>query len=258
MTARRVEDVWVGPDHAWRAWVKRPLFASLPIAEVESATEDVPYRSDASRWNREGVAWLAAQPAALLIDLPGPRAIETALALGRHGFRPVLSINASSAPEEVVDMQPILALLVEGARSASLFPADAAAPPAFILDSRRAGMRAGSQPWPGAFDNRWTIFPGDLPSGEQLRAAGLGAVVIAHDRDALHEDVEAVAWSYRRAGLEVRLADVRNRRITVQSGALPGWVARQLATLRRRFSLRRRWDGSYGHRVPIPPEPSHG
>ena len=171
MSSRRIEDVWLGSDHPWRTWVKRPLFASLPIDEVETATEEVPYRSDTSRWSGEGVAWLAAQRAAIVIDLPGPRAIETALALGRHGFRPVLSINASSQPEEVVDMQPILALLAEGARFASPFPADAAAPPAFILDSRRDGEDSRRQPLPGAFDNRWTLFAGDLPTAEQLRAA---------------------------------------------------------------------------------------
>ena len=82
--------------------------------------------------------------------------------------------------------------------------------------------------------------------------------MIAHDRDALPEDVEAIAWSYRRAGLEVHLADVRDRRITVLSGTPPGWFSRRLASVRRRFSLRRQWDGSYGHRIPIPPEPSHG
>jgi len=258
MTSRRVEDVWLGSDHPWRTWVKRPLFASLPIEEVESATEQPPYRSDTSRWSGEGVAWLAGQRAAIVIDLPGPTAIETALALGRHGFRPVLSINASSQPGEVVDMKPLLALLVEGARFASSFPADAAAPPAFILDSRRDGESDGRQRGPGAFDNRWTIFAGDLPSGEQLRTADLRLVVIAHDRDALHEDVEAIAWSCRRAGLEVRLADVRDHRITVLSGTPPGWISRYFASVRRRFSLRRQWDGSYGHRIPIPPQPSHG
>jgi hypothetical protein len=128
------------------------------------------------------------------------------------------------------------------------------------LDSRRDGSGGGRQPRPGAFDNRWTLFAGDLPSAEQLRAAELGVVVIAHDGDTLHEDVAAIAWSYRRAGLEVHLADVRDRRISVLSGTPPGWLSRQLASVRRRFSLRRQWDGSYGHRMPypIPPEPSHG
>jgi hypothetical protein len=256
MTSLRVEDIWIGSDHPWRAWVMRPLFASLSVEEVEPAKEDGPYRSDTSRWTREDVAWLTAQPAAVMIDLPGGSAIETALALGRRGFRPVLSINASSEPDEVVDMQPILALLVEGARFASSFPSGTAAPPAFILDSRRDGD--GRQPPPGAFDNRWTIFPGDLPSGEQLRAAGIGAVMIVHHRDTLHEDVEAIAWSYQRAGLEVRLADVRDHRVAVLSGAPPGWISRLFASLRRRVLLRREWDGSYGHRVPIPPLPSHG
>jgi hypothetical protein len=256
MTSLRVVDIWIGSNHPWRAWVKRPLFESLWIEEVKQATEDGPYRSDTSRWTGDNVAWLAAQPAAVMIDLPGPRAIDTALALGRRGFRPVFSINASSAREEVVDMQPILALLIEGARFASSLPLGAAAPPAFILDSRRDGD--GRQAPPGAFDNRWTIFPGDLPSGEQLRSAGIGAVMIVHHRDALHEDMEAIAWSYQRAGLEVRLADVRDHRVSVLSGAPPGWISRLFASLRRRILLRREWDGSYGHRVPIPPLPSHG
>jgi hypothetical protein len=70
--------------------------------------------------------------------------------------------------------------------------------------------------------------------------------------------VQAIAWGYQRGGLEVRVATVHDHTTVPLSKEQPGWLARTMGQLRRRFALRRQWDGSYGHRVPIPPEPSHG
>jgi hypothetical protein len=193
-----------------------------------------------------------------VIDLPGPDAVELALALGRRGFRPILAINATSAEREVIDMGPVLRSLAEGARFASSFPRGPDVLPAFILDARREGT--GAWIGPGLFDNRWPVFPSDLPAAEHFEAARIRTVVIVHDGDELREDLRAIAWSWRRDHLDVRVAKAEDAESRPWTTKEPGWLARMAGRLRRRFALRRRADGSYGHRIPVPlpPEPSHG
>lgn len=193
---------------------------------------------------------------AVIVDLEGPDAVDLALTLGARGFRPILAINATSARREVIDMRPVLELLREGARFASSFPSGPDVLPVFILDSRRDSPSRRAAP--GRFDNRWTVFPSDLPSVEQLAAANIDVVLIVQVGEEPSEDVEAIARKYQRGGLEVHVADVEERKTSVLSQRRSGWLSFRWRQLRRRFALRRQWDGSYGHRVPFPPEPSHG
>jgi hypothetical protein len=256
MIARRVSDVWVGSDHPWSAWVKRPLFASLTVPEVTPATESDVYRSETAPWAREHPWWLEARKIAIIVDLPGPEAVELGLLLGRHGFRPILLINAASDSGELIDMAPVLHLLTEGARFHSSFPGGPDVLPAFVLDARREG--ADADPEPGRFDNRWTLFPADLPPAERLGQAGVQAVMIVQDEPTPRDDVRAIAWMYQRGGLDIRVVNVRDRTVASLASTRPSWLVYVIGQLRRRFAFRRQWDGSYGHRIPIPPDPSHG
>lgn len=256
MSAKAVQNVWSASNHPWSSWVKRPLFASLSGKEVVQAKEGDVYRSELAPWVGKAPSWLSGERVAVLIDLPGRDAIEMGLALGSHGFRPVLSINATSSREEAIDMHSVLDMLAEGARFASSFPSGSDVLPAFILDSRREG--AGTNLAPGRFDNRWTVFPTDLPSAEHLKKANIASVVIIQEGTDVKADVQAIAWTYQRGGLEVRVANLREHTTVSLPKEQPGWFSFMMGQFRRRFALRRRWDGSYGHRVPIPPEPSHG
>lgn len=254
MTARRIQSVWVGRPDRWRRWVKLPLFASTTWdgqARVEGATNEGVYRTEAAPWAARDVAWLVGERAAFLIDLPGAEAVELALVLGAAGVRPVVSINAASADGEVVDMRPVLDRLAEGARFRASFPTDRDAAPAFVLDARRDGR--GARIEPGAFDNRWAVFANDLPSAADLDDAHVRVVVIVQDGAEPKDDVRAIAWAYRRGGLDVRIADVRKRTIVAMPGRPQGWLSFFADQVRRRFVLRRRWDGSYGRRVPTKP-----
>jgi hypothetical protein len=252
----RVRDVWVGTDHPWRAWAKLAPFAAIPEAEVIPAIEGAAYRGEIIRWGSADPAPFVRERTAIIVDLPGPDAIDMGLALGQRGYRPVPSMNTASAMFELIDMAPVLERLMAGARFASAFPTGPAVPPAFLLDSRRDG--GGVKPVPNMFDNRWFVFPTDLPPAEQLQAAGITTVLIVQDEPLPREDVEAIGWAYQRGGLTVRVADVRSHREHDLDVPLHGWWTRVLRRARRRIAFHRRWDGSYGERIPIPPEPSHG
>src|SRR5262249_36092933 len=128
--------------------------------------------------------------------------------------------------------------------------------PAFILDARRAGENV--QIAPGQFDNRWTLFVDDFPSAEQLRAAKIERIVVVQRSLEVEPDVLAIARTYQRAGLGVRIAEVENKSLFEIPGRPRGWLRTTFDLLARGWHLRRRADGSYGLRVPIPPEPSHG
>lgn len=146
--------------------MKQALFASLMGRRVTEPEEAPPWLGQDLSWLRieehqigdsayRGRTTEMRSSIALLVDLPGSAAIEAGLALGHAGWRPVLSINATSSEHEVIDMRPILKWLEKGARFRSSFPAATKAAPVFILDVRRDGhgMRIGS----GRFDNRWTV-----------------------------------------------------------------------------------------------------
>jgi hypothetical protein len=245
-------ETWSGTDHPWAAWVKPPLFARLD--ETAAADEAHAYRGETPPWADLDTSWLMDR-AAVMIDLPGERAIALALALGRRGVRPVLAINACSEYAELVPMGGVLDLLAQGARFASAFPSGPNVAPAFVLDARRAGD--GREPRPGSFDNRWALFDGDLPTASHLRGAGLERVIVVQEGNATLGDLESFLVRYARGGLEVLLHDVtRPDPLAPMKLEHRGWLAEIVARVRRRASYPRRWDGSFGRRVPMPP--SHG
>ena len=104
-----------------------------------------------------------------------------------------------------------------------------------------------------------TVFASDLPSGADLVAARVRRVVLVRRGDEVLEDVEAILGAYQREGMELLCLD-----LDATAGLVPwtlperGWLGRAVASVQRRVSLRRRADGSYGHRVPIAPFPTHG
>jgi hypothetical protein len=253
MTSASAFDVWRGDDHPWRAWVKPPLFARLDEGPDDEAH---PFRRSAPPWGRIDVSW-APNPSstALVVDLDGAEALWTGLALAGRGFRPIVSINAASAPGEVIDMGPLLGALREGARHPRAFAGGAGPRPAFLLDARRA--RAERPPAPGAFDNRWVVFPSDLPPAEALRAHGVTGVLLAQRGPTPQPDVHDVLCGYGRAGLALSARDVTpgagaTRPARLACGPafarLVRLVARELGA-----TPNRRPDGSFGAYVPPSP-----
>ncbi len=130
-----VYNVWVGSDNAWEIWTKPALFAQLGDDTLRAdAPEAHQYRSRSLPWADIDVSWApdAALGTFILVDIEGASAIELGFTLMSRGYRPVVAINTCTDLGEVVDMNPVLEALREGATFAHAFPRDRSAPPAFL------------------------------------------------------------------------------------------------------------------------------
>jgi hypothetical protein len=254
MNREQILQTWRGAGHPWTLWVKLPLFEGVPEPHGDAAVEGHAYRGETPPWAALDTSWLRDR-SAVILDLPGAHAVALALALGLRGLRPVLAINACSENGELISMAAVQDLLAEGARFPSAFPSGPALP-AFILDARRAGD--GREPPPGAFDNRWALFDADLPSASELRANGVVRAIVVQEGAEVHGDLASILRGYAREGLELLLHDPARGDVGRIKLERRGWLGELFGRLTRRSTYKRRWDGSFGRRVPIPPEPSHG
>jgi hypothetical protein len=253
---KSVYDAWAGDDR-WARWTKPALFAQIDDDLVRAdAAPGGEYRRPLLPWSDVDVSWAPGASAGsfVMVDLEGAASIAMGFSLMSCGYRPIVAINACTGPGEVIDMQPVLEALREGARFPQAFPRGDGAPPAFLLDARRA--RASRRLVPGAFDNRWMVFREDLPSVAFLRAQGLSRVVVALPGEAIAEDLRHVLYAWQQGGVEIFVKDTSRaapaERVTVES---PSWLRRILGRPSGADELRRNSQGSFGARIP---EPSHG
>jgi hypothetical protein len=202
----------------------------------------------------------AASDLALVLDLPSATAVKAGLVLAEAGFRPVPLFNGARGPTSLniggsalIDNDPILSWLVLGAETLSRCQLPDAAPPAFLLDSRRQAPASNASP--GRFDNRWIVFPQDFPSSNFLRSQGIARVLLLQT-DALRqpqEDLTHVLRRWQEAGLLLSVATPESagnpQPLTV---ARPSrfralwYVALAIAGLRRNSA------GGFGSIVPQP------
>jgi hypothetical protein len=244
VNAARVYEIWRGDEGPWRPWVKAPLFAGLDGAPASE--QGHPFRRAAPPWASVDVSWAPAPiSTAIVVDLDGAESLWAGLALAARGYRPVVSINARSAPHEIIDMAPLLDALREGARHPSIF-LGAAARPAFLLDARRA--RAERAPEPGAFDNRWVLFSGDLPSAGLLLEQGVTSVLAVQRGATPQPDLHDVLCGYEGEGLTVLLFDAAGARAVRPARLSCGPAIARFArhVVRELGATNRRPDGSFG------------
>jgi hypothetical protein len=238
---------WAPSGALWSPWVKPVMFASMPLRMLASADKEAkeltPLRSIAMLTSRT----------ALVLDLPGAKAIDVAIALARSGYRPIPLYNGvPGSGTEFVPSEEIAHSLASFADDVARMRLPEDAPPAFLLDSGR--MAEGRAPRSGVFDNRWMVFPQDFPSGSFLRAHGIETVLVVQERGiALAEDLAHVARGFRRAGLTVLVQDFGGDAPPQEAVLSPGWwfrsvLFRALVMLR----LRRSSAGGFGSTVPEP------
>jgi hypothetical protein len=87
MTNEQCFEAWAPAGAEWCQWAKPALFTHLEAVQP-TAAEDRP-------WAGEDVSWLPAPDGrtALVVDLPSPASVTTAIALARRGWRPVPLFN---------------------------------------------------------------------------------------------------------------------------------------------------------------------
>lgn len=182
MDREDVFEAWAPRGALWSPWAKPVLFAHVDATGAEELLLPRPtwVRDELLRVPAPHAGYRTAQPAkpAIVVDLPGIEGIAVGLALADLGFRPVPLYTALPSPASIVPMEEIVRAIVAGAPELVRRELPPSAPPAFILDARRAGERHSARP--GQFDNRSVAFSSDFPSGYKLRAAGIGAVVLVH------------------------------------------------------------------------------
>ena len=121
-------------------------------------------------------AWL--EPGTLcVLDLPGRAAVEAAAWLVTAAeAQPVCTFDHWPHPKGVLPAELVLAELLRWATTLAMARGRIAsdAPPLWICDSTRLGMRKGS---PGEFDNRYYLDDSILPTPQVLARAGIHRVV---------------------------------------------------------------------------------
>ena len=114
MTNREdIFEMWASPGSIWSLWVRPVLFAQMAERPLGVTAETTPL-IEVSWVPRVGDA--AAEPTALVLDLPGEEAVRMGVALAVRGYRPVPLFNACTDSSEVLEQVSIIAARTARAR----------------------------------------------------------------------------------------------------------------------------------------------
>lgn len=251
MSKEAIFQTWAPEGPPWSRWVKPVLFACMGPAPPP----DLPAFSWDATW-----APAPQENTALVLDLPGLEGVAAALAVARHGYRPVPLYNATPIPTSVLNPSAVMAVdvssLISALWHATPFLQEIhipfEAPPAFVLDWQRSGE--GRRPGPGAFDNRSVSFTTDFPSANFLLAHGIRRVVLAQPTlDRPQPDLAHTLRRWQDAGVVIDL-----KRLDMPGGpvrfkvAKPSWFGWAFQRTLAAFGLRRAAAGGFGGWVPHP------
>ena len=240
---------WAPATSPWSPWAKPVLFAEMGAGPpTNMAPTDAPkldIRQDSHT--------------AIVVDLPGANAVRTGLALAGDGYRPVPLFNGTRGaslgpnPLALVDVEPIITELWQGAQVLSRTTLAPTAPPAFLLDANRQAPRASFSP--GRYDNCWLVFPQDFPSAAFLRSQDIKRVLLLQHQgnDVPASDLAHVLLRWRQAGLELFWSDPAGG--GVAQSLLVRQPSRFRALWQRAFALaglRRNTAGGFGSMIPQP------
>jgi hypothetical protein len=256
MTGRELFEIWAPEGSVWSRWAKPVLFADLGAVPdaVAGALPAAGLPDGLPRDETAAAALGRIDPGtAVIVDLPGPEAVATGLALARQGFRPVPLFNTAYHPLALVEVGTILRLLVAGAEELGGLYLSPEAPPAFLLDASR--LKPTTPPSPGRFDNRWMVFPQDLPSASFLLSQNLHRVTVLQrlPDDQPGEDLAHALLRWQEAGIEIYGYDPRAggapRRLEVRKPSRFRQLSYRASAI---LGLRRNSAGGFGTVLPNP------
>ncbi len=233
---------WAPDDALWTQWAKPVLF--MRSAEVSFKGLEIPE-----------AGWVQSldNQAMLIVDLPGQKGVIESLALARMGYRPVPLYNGvdGRASSMLVEVGEIAKALFCGADMLAAYDISQEAPPVFMLDSNRMNGR-GKQP--GTYDNRWCVFPQDMPSAAFLQNAGIHRVIVCSA--GIQNDLSHILHRYQKEGIEICLCTGAGREIEKISVVRPS----SFKSLSYRFGviagLTRNAAGGFGGSIPEPTQRS--
>lgn len=236
--------IWAPDNVSWTEWAKPVLFASLPCKD--SCTLNIPNADYVKAVDYSTM---------VIVDLPGERSVEEGLALAQVGYRPVSLYNGVYGPSNysmIVNVTGIAAALQKGADTLAALYIRADAPPAFMLDYDRMTSQGKKS---GKYDNRWCVFPQDMPSASFLIENGIKKIIVRSTK--IQNDLSHILLRYQNQGIKVYLCrDGKSSKETIVS------KPSQFKSLFYRFmiiwGLKRNATGGFGEVVPIPHQTSSG
>jgi len=241
---RRAFQAWAPQDGAWSAWCKPALFVVPPADAVDE---------DRGSGDKIDLHWAppADQGVGLVLDVPGHLAIDAGVELASRGYCPVPLFNGLPGPSAVVptlEMQRRLLAAVPVLEQIGRMRGTNG-PPAFLLDSRRLGEARRIEV--GMFDNRWLLFPQDVPSGERLRKEGvLEVIVLTNNRRGPECDLARICSSWDQCGVNVSVRMFADPNVTRRWAIVRHWNwIEEIRWLLLRARLCRSGTGAFGRVV---------
>ncbi|MDR0915848.1 MAG: hypothetical protein LBN02_01490 [Oscillospiraceae bacterium] len=245
---------WAPDGVRWAQWVKPVLFANGVDHGQLSYSDNptyIPYeRHRVIPAELPLPAWISTveQGTMLIVDQPAAKGVRDGIALAKIGYRPVPLYNGVSGVDKhtsIVDVQDIMAGLFEGADILETLSIRDDAPPAFLLDSERMD---GRDRLPGMYDNRWCVFPQDMPSAEYLQKYGIQKVVVY--TSGVQNDLSHILNRYQERGIGIFLCTGESTRaLTVPR---PWHFKRLTYRFNTILKLRRNAAGGFGGEIPEP------
>ncbi len=250
MSREEIFHAWVPELHddplgsPWTHWAKPILFANLP--DLPSGSP--PSRSPASPVVTGRPTW---DRIAIVIDLPGREAVQRGLEFAEAGFRLIPLFNGCPGPGELIDTSEISAALVDAAGRLRELSFEDHAPPVFLLDARRKSANVTRRP--GAFDNRWVVFPQDFPSGNLLLARGIESVLLIQTPAGQpQDDLAHVLFRWQNAGLRIEILSADGSRAEPLTVQRPARFRSLLYRLGAIMGLLPNSAGAFGGLIPQP------
>ena len=230
-------DIWAPDNALWTDWAKPVLFASMDAAKMGAmhAPLAVPH-----------VVGEMHPHTAVIVDMAGAAGVAVAMAFAKKGYRPVPLYNGvMGSGQMLVDVRAVAVALAQATETLADMRLLPDAPPVFMLDSSRmkpVGLTTD-------FDNRWCVFPQDMPSAQFLQRQGIERVDIVSD-ESLRTDLNHVLFTYQKQGLSVRLTkDLAQppQHITIAKRGALSLLGYRLSVI---LGLRRNSTGGFGGVTP--------
>ncbi len=231
--------IWAPDDALWTRWAKPVLFTRKPTINNQNL-------------NIPKVNWIQNMDShtMVIVDLPGESGVTESLTLARLGYRPVPLYNGvdGQTSSVIVKVWDIVAALYKGADELMTYDIRLNAPPVFMLDANRM---TGSGKRPGTFDNRWCVFPQDMPSAAFLLKEGISRIIVRSD--GIQNDLSHILHRYQDAGIDIYLCTGGD--IEKKSIAKPSKYKSLSYRFKVIFGLTRNGTGGFGAMVP---QETHG
>jgi len=190
-----VYKTWAPDDAVWTAWAKPVLFANRVFYDYNLRIPEINWLSEMSGANNDIM---------IILDLPCQDGVEEGLSLAQNaGYRPVPLYNGVNGPNNsnmIVDVRDIVSALYKGADILSELNLSPDAPPVFLLDSNRMKGRGKEK---GKYDNRWCIFPQDMPSGSFVLKQGIKKIIMRTHDNKIQDDLSHILCRYQEQGIKI-------------------------------------------------------